>query len=149
MPRQEAGDCRVERLRHLAIDFEVVGGTPADVGVGVVIRETHRAAGGEQDADQERAENPHQKLSTVIWPGARRRCFFMPRKASAACTSFSICGLPQSMTCEFAAVSATPAAASSRPSAMAAGMRPASEPGAASRLTKETYFAGVAEITSR
>ena len=44
---------------------------------------------------------------------------------------------PHNMTCERWSI-VTPAAVSSRPSRIAAGMRPASDPGAGSRLTKVT-----------
>ena len=72
-------------------------------------------------------------------PGSRRRCRRMPRAASTACTSSTIAGLPHSIACALSAVSASPARASSRPSAMSAGMRPGKRArDAASRLTTGT-----------
>src|SRR5687767_8012744 len=143
MPVEEGVDAVVELVGGVAVHVEVGAGAPADVRVGVVVREPHRAAAGKDRAGRQRRHQPqgalHQKLSTVMCPGLRRRCLRRPRAISAAVVSFSMSGLPHSMTCEVSA-SGSPAAASSRPSASAAGMRPASDPGDASRLTKVTYL---------
>ena len=142
MPRHECCDALVQLVGHRALEIEVQIDAPAQVSFGIVVDETHRAARRQQHGKncyQQKSASPlHQKLSTVIWPGARRRCLRMPRDTSAAVASFSMAGLPQSMTCELPGASSRPAAASRRPSAIAAGMRPASEPGALSRLTNVT-----------
>src|SRR3954462_15495872 len=124
--------------------IQVAREAPAQERIGVVVRQAHGAAAGQkgdgQENDADASGIPHQKLSTVIWPGARRLCFRSPRSASAALASFSMSGLPQRRKCELCGLKVKPAAASSRPSRIAAGILPAREAGAASRLTKETYF---------
>src|SRR3954464_5046131 len=138
MPLHECCNALVELIGHLALAVEIARPAPMDVSVGVVVDEPHCAATRQHEDKQECAEPLHQKLSTVICPGARRRCLRIPRLTRAAVASFSICGLPQSMTCEFCGVSAMPAAFASRPSLIAAGIRPASAPRAFSRLTNVT-----------
>ena len=79
----------------------------------------------------------YQKLSTVIWPGLRRRCLRRPRSTSAAVASFSISRVAAEH--DLRALDRAAAAAAFQ-AAVADRRRDAagSEPGAASRLTKVT-----------
>src|SRR5258706_8096770 len=127
VPGEESGQAPVELLGLRALEIEVVVRLPAQKDVGVLIGEA-RGAAGRQQRQREENEKPfcfHQKLSTVICPGVPRRFLRKPRSASAAAASFSIAGLPHSMNCERSGEIGR-AAASRRPSRMAAGIRPSS-----------------------
>src|SRR6185436_5740900 len=136
---KERRDVPVQFLALRSFDVQVLGELPAQVDIGVVVGETHGAAAAEpqEQAEEQEAKHRYQKVSTVIWPGARRRCLRKPRSTSAVVTSFTISGLPHSMNCERSGAN-VPAAASSRPSRIAAGIRPSSEPACGSRLTNVT-----------
>src|SRR6185503_20417310 len=117
----------LELLGLRALEIEVAVGLPAQVHVGVFIGKARDAASLQQ-GERQKNEKPfcfHQKLSTVMWPGVRRRFLRKPRSTSAAVASLSICGLPQSMNCERSAEMGW-ATASRRPSRIAAGIRPSS-----------------------
>src|SRR5204862_3469049 len=103
VPGHEGRDALVQLVGQRAMQVEIMLDAPAQVGVGVFVREPHHAAAAQQRRYKNYKEPLHQKLSTVMCPGARRRCLRMPRAASAACASFSMSGLPQSMTCEVSA----------------------------------------------
>src|SRR5207344_701951 len=103
VPVEEGVDALVELVGRRTVHVEVGARAPAQIGVGVVVRKAQRAAArsesrdGKAGDDGERA--PHQKLSTEMWPGLRRRCLRSPRAMSAAVVSFSMSGLPHSMIC--------------------------------------------------
>src|SRR5205085_9984826 len=136
--REKRGNALIELRARRIVELDVMRGAPMQVSVGVIVDEARRAAARERQHEQKYVSELYQKLSTVMWPGVRRRCLRIPRATSAAVASRSICGLPQSMTWAVSGASLRPAAFSRRPSAIAAGMRPASEPAAFSRLTKLT-----------
>src|SRR2546427_5348452 len=144
MPGEKFVDALVELVGHLGIEVEIAVGAIEKVGIGVFVREAQRGAAAEDPRGAQREcdfqHGFHQKLSTVMWPGARRRCLRRPRSISSAVVSFSMSGLPHSITCELSAASLRPAAASSCPSRNSAGMRPRSDPGTSSRLTTGTYL---------
>src|SRR4029079_14197814 len=139
VPGQERVDVPIEVVALGFVDVQVLRELPTQVDVGVVVGEAHRAAARDrqQQADQERTVRGYQNVSTVMWPGARRRCLRKPRSPSAAVASFTMSGLPHSMNCERSGANG-PAAASSRPSRIAAGIRPGSDPACGSRLTNVT-----------
>src|SRR5688572_25826793 len=140
MPGVEFVDPVIELLGVIALHVQVAAHLPAHIRIGVLIGEAQRAAAAHERGKRKNGpqlEKTYQKLSTVIWPGTRRRCLRRPRSASAAEASLSISGLPHSITWERSST-ARAAAASSLPSRIAAGMRPASDPAAASRLTNVT-----------
>src|SRR5207302_4423482 len=142
VPVVERSDALVELVGLLAVHVEIVSGERAQPGIGVVVSEPDRAAAGEQpERDGNRAQpqaGAHQKLSTLIWPGVRRRCLRRPRSASAALASCSMAGFPHNNTWDDSGAILRPAACSSRPSRTAAGMRPDNDPGWGSLLTKLT-----------
>ena len=93
--------------------------------------------------EAETAGEPAVRVSPVLlagdMAGLRRRCLRISRPVfSRFCVSFTISGLPHSITWLFSAVSGNPAAASSSPELISAGTRPCSEPSACSRLTTVT-----------
>src|SRR5207237_2857237 len=137
MPPHEGIDALVHLLGRLAMQIKVRSGLPFEVSVGVFVNDARGAAAAQAERDEQDKTKFHQKLSTLMCPGARRRCLRSPRSMSTAVVSLSMSGLPHSMKCERAEI-ARPAAASSRPSLIAAGMRPASEPERVSRLTMVT-----------
>src|SRR5438094_843408 len=142
VPVVECIDALVELRGLLAMDIEIISRAPAQPRIGVVVGQPDRAAAGEQRQRDENHAQPqgdaHQKLSTLIWPGLRRRCLRRPRSTSAAVASFSMSGFPHSNTWDDSGAILTPAACSSRPSRTAAGMRPDNDPGWGSLLTKLT-----------
>src|SRR5688572_2205214 len=141
MPLVELVDAVVELLGVVAFQIEIAVDLPAQVGIGVLVGKAHRAAAANQPGQQNKERRPgksYQKLSTVMCPGFLRRCLRSPRSTSALVASLSISGLPHSMTWQRSSSFAPAAAASSPPSRIAAGMRPASDPAWGSRLTKVT-----------
>src|SRR4051812_26629862 len=114
MPAEECVDRIVELIRILTMHIQVAGKAPAQERIRVVVSQPHRAAarqnGEHHESDACASGAAHQKLSTVIWPGARRRCFRSPRSARTAVASFSMSGLPQRSTWEVCGLKVRPAA---------------------------------------